>query len=298
MGTRARLGCSEAARFAHDIRLSERKRFDRIGEFIEGLWSHPVAGSLQLDAAETVAVHCRIIKQNPLLAAYYRFVYEFFRRTEEQLKPLQLRSVEIGSGGGFLKEFIPDVITSDVVAAEGIDRVEDATRLSFPDRSIKAVYANGVLHHIPEPQKCLSEIQRVLVPGGMFVCNEPSSTPFGYFMNRHFHKEYTDKTVTEWTIPDGGRGGRLTGANMAIPYVIFKRDRAHFDARFPCLRIRRIVYHDFMRYTLSGGLSYKPFVPSPLFETVNILERLLKPLMPIVGHAMIVTVEKLQEPGR
>jgi len=85
---------------------------------------------------------------------------------------------------------------------------------------------------------------------------------------------------------------------MTLPYVIFTTDRALFNVRFPCLKIRQIVHHDFMRYTLSGGLSYRPFVPPFFFGAVNILESLARPLMPIVGHAMILTVERLQKPGR
>lgn len=42
----------------------------------------------------------------------------------------------------------------------------DATRLPFPDNSIDCVYSFGVLHHIPEIDKVVSEIHRVLKPGG------------------------------------------------------------------------------------------------------------------------------------
>ena len=249
--------------------------------------------SVQLDGAESVALHHQIIRRNRLLKAHYTEIYQTFQSADEQVRHLHLPSLEIGSGGGYLKEFIPEVITSDVVMSDGLDRIEDAVQLSFPDQSLKAVYAMGVLHHIPEPQKCLAEIQRVLAPGGVFVCYEPSSTPFGYFMNRHFHREWTDKTVTEWIIPREGIGGRLTGANMAIPYIIFKRDRALFKARFPNLKVRETKYIDFLRYTLSGGLSFQPFVPTWLFGAVNSLEWLLKPLLPVLGNGMILTMDRV-----
>jgi len=260
--------------------------------YLQTHYAHPLVGQLDLDSREAVGIHRRIIEGNPLLKRHYLFIYGSFKKVEEGLRGLCQPSLEIGSGGGFLKEIIPTVITSDVVAGEGIDRVEDASKLSFADASLKAVYANAVLHHIPEPERCFAEIDRVLVPGGMFVCNEPSSTPFGYFMNRHFHHEHTDKTVKAWRLTEEDGTGRLKGANMAMPAIIFKRDRRIFERKFPRLKIKSIVYHDFLRYTLSGGLSFRPFVPQVLFGAVDALEVLARPLLFLLGHAMIVTIEK------
>jgi SAM-dependent methyltransferase len=42
----------------------------------------------------------------------------------------------------------------------------DATRMDFPDASFDFVYTFGVLHHIPEAESAISEIRRVLKPGG------------------------------------------------------------------------------------------------------------------------------------
>jgi ubiquinone/menaquinone biosynthesis C-methylase UbiE len=45
----------------------------------------------------------------------------------------------------------------------------DATELPFPDNSIDCVYSFGVLHHIPEIDRALSEVHRVLKPGGKIM---------------------------------------------------------------------------------------------------------------------------------
>jgi ubiquinone/menaquinone biosynthesis C-methylase UbiE len=42
----------------------------------------------------------------------------------------------------------------------------DATRLPFSDGSFDLVYSMGVLHHIPDVEKAVEEIERVLRPGG------------------------------------------------------------------------------------------------------------------------------------
>lgn len=44
-----------------------------------------------------------------------------------------------------------------------------ATRLAFADDSFDAVYSFGVLHHIPEVERAVQEIWRVLRPGGLLL---------------------------------------------------------------------------------------------------------------------------------
>jgi ubiquinone/menaquinone biosynthesis C-methylase UbiE len=43
----------------------------------------------------------------------------------------------------------------------------DATALPFPDEYFDCVYSFGVLHHIPDVAEVLSEVKRVLKPGGV-----------------------------------------------------------------------------------------------------------------------------------
>jgi arsenite methyltransferase len=55
-------------------------------------------------------------------------------------------------------------------AACGLDNVDvrngDATRLPVEDRSVDVVISNGLLNLVPEKQRAVAEIARVLKPGG------------------------------------------------------------------------------------------------------------------------------------
>jgi len=48
-------------------------------------------------------------------------------------------------------------------------RVSDAENLDFADESFDLVYSHGVLHHTPDIARAVSEIHRVLKPGGRAI---------------------------------------------------------------------------------------------------------------------------------
>ncbi|UJH92596.1 class I SAM-dependent methyltransferase [Antarcticibacterium sp. 1MA-6-2] len=51
----------------------------------------------------------------------------------------------------------------------------DAQNLPFPDAQFDLVTCQTVLIHVPEPQKALKEMKRVLKPGGTLLCVEPNN---------------------------------------------------------------------------------------------------------------------------
>lgn len=68
----------------------------------------------------------------------------------------------------------------------------DCRELPFEDSSRDIIIVQGGLHHLPtlpeDLKKTLSEVMRVLRPGGKFVMVEPFSTPFLQMI--HFLSEY------------------------------------------------------------------------------------------------------------
>lgn len=53
----------------------------------------------------------------------------------------------------------------------------DAHRLPFPDGSFDRVICSEVLEHVPDPDQVLSEISRILKPGGLFAASVPRYWP-------------------------------------------------------------------------------------------------------------------------
>lgn len=77
-------------------------------------------------------------------------------------------------------------ITSDRVV--GVLR-GDATRLPFADGSFDRVITSEVLEHIPDDTTAMSELVRVLRPGGSFACTVPNRWPeaINWWLSDEYH---------------------------------------------------------------------------------------------------------------
>jgi len=117
------------------------------------------------------------------------------------------RVLEIGSGAGAHSAFFAfkgaDMFSMDItperVVATGkkLDLIgsgehfvlqADAEHLPYPDSHFDIVYSNGVLHHTPQTEQAISEVYRVLKPGGKAVIMLYARDSFLYWVNLFFLK--------------------------------------------------------------------------------------------------------------
>ena len=73
----------------------------------------------------------------------------------------------------------------DSVRQEVSFYVADCLHLPHPDGVFDAVFGFGVLHHIPDWQGALSEVGRVLKPGGTYFLEELYPTLYQNFITKH-----------------------------------------------------------------------------------------------------------------
>ena len=246
-----------------------------------------IKNAKSIDDVQTTALHRNIIRKKGFLHKLFLENYRIFKENIKDI-PDGLK-IELGSGGGFLKEVINDVITSDVVELPGVDKVISAEKIPYPDESVAAFFLLGTLHHIKEPDKFFSEVSRCLKPGAKVIMIEPNNTPFSRFFFKHIHHEQFDEKKDSWQV-DGV--GRLANANLAMPWLIFGRDREKFLTKYPDLEILQINKHTPFRWFLSGGLSYRQFVPSASFGFFTKIEKLLSPFDNILCSFMTIVVKK------
>ena len=65
----------------------------------------------------------------------------------------------------------------DMRPGPGVDRVECADALSFPDDSVGTLLSLDTLEHVAQPQRALDEVWRVLRPGGVAIVSSVMDFP-------------------------------------------------------------------------------------------------------------------------
>ncbi len=239
-----------------------------------------------LDDPSVTLLHAEILMKKPFLRRIYLDFYNRFKEAipEKQDKVL----VELGSGAGFIKEVMSDVITSDVLDLPVLDKVFSALDMPFEDNSVDAFFMIDVLHHLTDPRRFFAEALRCLSTGGKVVMIEPANTLWSRFIYRNFHHELFD-TQAGWALEDTGP---LSCGNGAMPWIIFSRDRGMFEREFPAFRIVSMRNHTPLRYLLSGGFTLRQLVPSFGYFLVRAVEYVLSPLNNCLGMFQTIELEK------
>jgi SAM-dependent methyltransferase len=212
------------------------------------------------------AAHRRAWSDNQALRALYA---RWYGRIREAL-PASGPWVELGSGPGFGRDFVPGMLLTDLVAAPWHDRQVDAQSLPFEDGSLGALVLFDVLHHLPAPARFFAEATRVLRPGGRVVLCEPYVSPLSYPVYRFFHEEDLVMKVDPWHEADAGRDP--FDSNQAIPTLLFARGARSLIARFPAFRLLHFERLAGPSYPASGGFSRPPLLPLPLWRGLLALE--------------------------
>ena len=157
-------------------------------------------------------------------------------------------TLDIGAKTGPYADWFPNRVSLDIEARDGIQIVSDAQALSLADEVFDVVLCTEVLEHLPEPQRAIDEMYRVLKPGGRLLLTTRflfpiHDAPHDYFRYtkyglRHLMRAFViesleEETTTVGTLavllqrlgmqtePPGGRVFRavwLVAAQLARPW--------------------------------------------------------------------------------
>jgi SAM-dependent methyltransferase len=217
--------------------------------------AHPLTRNRDIDDPAVTHLRRRIIREKRFLSQIYR---EWYQSIATALPPGNAPVLELGSGAGFLTTFIPQLITSELFVCQDIDVVTDAQVLPFADQTLRGIVMTDVLHHIAAPRRFFSEAVRCVYPGGRIVMIEPWVTNWSRLIYQKLHHEPFHPEAAQWEFP---AQGPLSGANGALPWMVFARDRAVFEAEFPQLTLVQIITLMPFTYILSGGVSLRSLMP-------------------------------------
>jgi SAM-dependent methyltransferase len=257
-----------------------------------GLLKEPSLQGVQPGTPEFFATQKALLLKRPLLKHNYDDWYRRLLADAHSAPPGGL-IVELGSGGSYLKQLEPAIITSDV--SPGIaEQVIDARKLPFANESVRALLLTHVFHHIPDVDAFFREAQRVLAPGGVIAMIELAHTPFARFFFKNFHHEPYEDGVREWSF---AQNDSMMDSNQALSWMVFERDRVEFERRYPGLGIEKIEMMPWFTYFISGGVTMRYLIPNLMNGLLMGFERLLGPLAPMMALHSHICVRKKNSAG-
>lgn len=253
---------------------------------IRKLLAHPLTKNLELDDPSTTYVRRQIIQEKEFLNKIYQ---EWYSTLSTQLKNLNKPILEIGSGAGFLSEYVPNVISSDLHRYPWLRLVMDGHRLPFVREALHAIVMNNVFHHMLRVEKFFYEATRCVETGGLISMIEPWVTQWSTIIYSKLHHEPFNPQEKSWSFPSSGP---LSGANIALPWIVFERDRERFERDYPQWKIRKISLGMPFRYLLSGGISTVSLMPGFTYNFWRKMESLLYPWIHKWAMFALIVLEK------
>jgi SAM-dependent methyltransferase len=206
--------------------------------------------------------------------------------------PVESLVVEIGSGIGVSKRFIPNCVTTDLFPNPWLDRVEDAYELRFSDSSIRNLILFDVFHHLRYPGSALAEFWRVVMPKGRVIVFEPAMGLLGKLVYGTFHHEPValDAKIELFLPPAERATGHGYYAAQGNAWRIFvKGEEPDLLEKWKLVRTRILCS---LSYVLSGGFSRPSLYPLFLLPAVQMIDKILETAPPIFGTRLLVVLEK------
>lgn len=251
----------------------------------DDLWILSIEGCVMTDAV--LYRHREIWQRKPVLRQLYRHWYEDIAMW---LAPG--RTVEVGGGTGNLKEYASGVCCTDVVSLPWLDAVTDAQRLPFHTGSLANLVLFDTLHHIENVTLFFDEALRTLKGGGRILIMDPYISWASWPVYRFLHPEPVDLTQDPLLLTTPQSGRLPFDANQAVATILFEKEWAQFQARYPGLAIRYIKRLAFFAYPLSGGFEHSSLIPSSLVAPMLKFERKLGRMARLLAFRLFVVLER------
>jgi len=238
------------------------------------------------DAYQRLKKFRRTWNRKPILRKIYT---KWYKKISNYL--LSGKTLEIGSGIGNFKKFKPEIISSDIIDCEWLDKCFDAHKIPYLENSLSNITMIDVFHHLSDPTLFLEEAYRVLKTKGRIIMIEPFPSAISHIIYRKFHPE-------PFIMELGNKKRLMTKnpwqANQALPYLyFFKKQSKYLDEFKNKFKILKREKFCFFGYPLSGGFERNQLIPDFLLPFTDKLEDLLRPMRNLLSFRCFIVVEKI-----
>ena len=207
---------------------------------------------------------------NKNLLFWYRELYR--DQFKDFPNPAALSILEIGSGTSPLKQFLSNVVTSDVLNLDYLDLVFDCHEIdkldAIKENSLDVITLTNVLHHLKSPIVFLNRAATKLKSGGKVIATEPFFSMLSTVVFKYLHHEAIDFRISEPELAHVE--GPLGSANIALPWLIFFRNREWLQRLNDNFDLTSVSIRPFsaLSYMVTGGISHRLPVPGFLYRVL------------------------------
>jgi SAM-dependent methyltransferase len=215
------------------------------------------------DCAVTMHNRARLGANLNLLLWYRELYRDQFQGFPD---PAALSVLEVGSGTSPLKQFLSNVVTSDVLDLDYLDHVFDCHVIDkvddIRDGSLDVITVTNVLHHLRSPIAFLNRAANKLKSGGKVIATEPFFSLLSTPIFKYLHHEPVDIEISKPELKNVR--GPLASANIALPWLIFfrRRDWADNLSQNYDMANCSVRFFSAVSYMATGGISHKVPIPA------------------------------------
>ena len=227
---------------------------------MKGLWQH------QRELEQNYSFW----KAKPLLQAIYGGFYKRILALIDGTVPGRI--VEIGSGIGNLKEYLPRTVATDLFPNPWLDIVCDGYELPFRDGTISHLILFDVFHHLEAPNAFLSGARRVLNQNGRVILFEPyiGWSSFAVYGLAHHEPIGWRKPIN--TAEQLAQPRRYYAAQGNATRLFFRREVPNWPRGWKVFHAEAITcFH----YLLSGGFSKPSLYPKCFLQPIKAVDQVL-----------------------
>jgi len=223
----------------------------------------------------------------PLIRRIYA---DFYRLIIQELNPsLGGSIVELGSGLGNLKSYLPAAISTDLFPNPWLDLACDAYRLPFASGAVSNLILFDVFHHLARPVAFIREAQRVLEKAGRLVLFEPYISVASWPAYGWFHHEPIGWRETIEMQPEAPKELGYYAAQGNATRLFFAQEGAWLPSGWRVLGAKRFSS---LAYLLSGGLSKPSLYPEGLYPAIKRMDSAFSKLSGILAGRCLVVLTR------
>jgi SAM-dependent methyltransferase len=229
-------------------------------------------------------------KKKLLQKVYYGF-YELIKSNADF--SLKGNVVELGSGIGKIKDVIPECITTDIFDNPWVDRVENAYKLNFEDKSVSNLILFDVFHHLEFPGNAFAEFHRVLNDNGRIIIFDPCMSVLGLVSYGLLHHEPINitKEISVYAKDRKEVEESEYYAAQGNAYRIFQKQKK-YNTLLSEWNVIKYKKYSAISYLLSGGYSKPQLYPDSMYGIMKIIDSVCNLIPILYATRMLVVLKK------